>query len=246
MATAPCRTLYIRNLPEKINKTKLSRLLHAALSTYGRVVCIVAEKTIKLRGQAFVTFEHQSSATGALRKMHGAEFMGRQIAVTYAKSVTDRAQSPKLGGDSTLSRKGRASKRREDAAEVKRVAAEQAEAQRLSQEEAPQPGEAVLTADEPPPQLLAPMPPNRILFVENLPKEMGEQEAGKPLAVSTALTDLFARFAGFVEVRMVPGKDGIAFVEFGDEGESAVAMSGLQGHPLGVESMPMKVSFSKK
>lgn len=244
-AIAPCRTLYIRNLPENLNKTKLRRLLHAALSAYGHIVWIVAEKSIKLRGQAFVTFEHQSSATAALRKMHAAEFMGRQIAVTYAKSESDRAQSPNLGGDSTLSRKQRATKRREEAAEASRVASEQVD-QRLAQESAPMPGEGVLATDDPPPLLEVPVVPNRILFVENLPKEMGEQEGGKPLPVATALTDLFARFAGFVEVRTVPGKDGIAFVEFGEESESAVAMSGLQGHPLGIDSMPMKVSFAKK
>lgn len=245
-ANAPCRSLYVRNLPEKLQKTKLRRLLHAAFTTYGHVVWIVAEKTIKLRGQAFVTFEHQSSATNALRKMHGTEFMGRVISVTYAKAVTDRAASSKLGGDSTMSRKARAAKRRSEAEEAASVAAELAEKVRMAQVQAPMPGDGVLAADEPPPQIVAPTPPNRVLFVENLPKDVGEKEGGKPLPVATALTDLFARFAGFVEVRTVPGKDGIAFVEFSSEAESAVAMGGLEGHPLGVPPVPMKVTFAKK
>lgn len=201
---------------------------------------------MKLRGQAFVTFEQQSSATNALRKMHGAEFMGRPINVTYAKSVTDRAASPKFGGDSTISRKARATKRRSEVEEAARAAAELAEKERTAQVQPPLPGDGVLAADEPPPQIVVPVVPNQVLFVENLPKEVGEKEGAKPLPVANVLTDLFSRFAGFVEVRTVPGKDGIAFVEFASEAESAVAMGGLNGHPLGASAVPMKVTFAKK
>ncbi|CDF35859.1 \Probable U2 small nuclear ribonucleoprotein B\\\, partial [Chondrus crispus] len=104
-ANPPCRTLYVRNLPDKLAKAKLRRLLHAAFTPHGHVVWIVAEKTLKLRGQAFITFEQQSSATQALRKTHATEFLGRVLSVTYARAVSDRAASAKLGGDSALSRK---------------------------------------------------------------------------------------------------------------------------------------------
>lgn len=58
------------------------------------------------------------------------------------------------------------------------------------------------------------------------------------------LAMLFRQYAGFAEVRMVPGKTGIAFVEFGDEAQATVAKDGLQGFKITNEK-PMKVSFAK-
>lgn len=111
----------------------------------------------------------------------------------------------------------------------------------------PVPVTAILTADEPlPPAVMSVVQPNRILFVENLPKLIDGKEDEKGSDVKAVLTDLFAKFAGFVEVRTVPGKDGIAFVEFGVESEAALAMHSLQGRVLGEPPMPMKVSFAKK
>lgn len=76
---------------------------------------------------------------------------------------------------------------------------------------------------------------NRILFVENL--TVGSVERLQPL---------FARFAGFVEVRGVPGKTGIAFIEYGTDSEAAVALGGLQGHMIGEPPKPLSISFAKK
>lgn len=91
-----------------------------------------------------------------------------------------------------------------------------------------------------------PAPPNRILFIDNLPLKVSDDQANRPATVAAALTDLFARFAGFMEVRPVPGKDRIAFVEFDSELSAAVAMSGLQSHPLGDPPLCMRVAFAKK
>lgn len=231
-AVVPCRTIYIRNLPDKLNKTRLRLLLHALLSTYGHVVSIVAEKTMKLRGQAFVTFEHQSSATIAVRKLHATNFMGRQISITYAKAITDRHSNSKQL-DSMQSRAERAT--RKPARELQN-----------GYESAARAAQGVPTADALPLQLDATVLPNSVLFVEHLPGTINGKEDGKPITVAVALTDLFARFAGFIEVRAVPGKEGIAFVEFDSEQNSAVAMSGLQGHPMGTPPQSIRVSFAKK
>lgn len=231
---APCRTLYIRNLPEKLKKIRLRRLLHAAFSPYGRIVQIVAEKSLKLRGQAFLTFENQTGATSALRKLHATSFMGKQIVVTYARELSDAAGSPKLGGDSDLTRKKRAAKRKEESAAKKA---------RLDETPKPEEPEIKPTPDEPPPQIPA-APPNRILFLQNLPGKITVD--GKDVSKAEGLSDLFTRFSGFVEVRMVPGKEDIAFVEFSSEAESAVALGGLQGHLVGTPQQPLNISFAKK
>jgi RNA recognition motif-containing protein len=48
-------------------------------STYGPVLDIVALKTMKMRGQAHITFRDIQAATQAMRSMDGQEFLGRQI-----------------------------------------------------------------------------------------------------------------------------------------------------------------------
>jgi hypothetical protein len=58
------------------------------------------------------------------------------------------------------------------------------------------------------------------------------------------LSMLFRQYPGFAEVRMVPGKAGIAFIEFGDEAQASVARDGLQGFKITPEK-PMKVSYAK-
>eukprot|EP00177_Eucheuma_denticulatum_P000473 GFKZ01000834.1.p1 GENE.GFKZ01000834.1~~GFKZ01000834.1.p1 ORF type:complete len:230 (+),score=36.03 GFKZ01000834.1:176-865(+) len=227
-ATPPCRTLYIRNLPEKLNKQRLRALLHALLTPYGHILAIIAEKTMKLRGQAFVTFEHQSSATIALRKLHASPFMGRQISVTYAKQLTDRFQPPD-------SKHPTAPSHNKTLTPTAQNATSHENALPSTETKIPQ-----LIRESPP------APPNRILFIDNLPANVEGDHANRPTTVAAAVTDLFARFAGFMEVRPVPGKDRIAFVEFDSEQNAAVAMSGLQSHPLGNPPLPMHVAFAKK
>lgn len=53
------------------------------------------------------------------------------------------------------------------------------------------------------------------------------------------------RFMGYKEVRMVPGRHDIAFVEFELEGQAADARSALQGFKVSPDHA-MKVTFAKK
>merc|ERR1711885_54399 len=66
------------------------------------------------------------------------------------------------------------------------------------------------------------VPPNEILFVTNLPEETNEMMLGM----------LFNQFPGFKEVRLVPGRHDIAFVEFETEMQSAAARDALQGFKI--------------
>jgi hypothetical protein len=62
---------------------------------------------------------------------------------------------------------------------------------------------------------------------------------------ASMLSMLFQQFPGFVEVRMVDAKPGIAFVEFDSETRSAVALSGLQGFKIN-PTHSMTLSYAKK
>ena len=77
--------------------------------------------------------------------------------------------------------------------------------------------------------------PNPILFVENLPDQVNEM----------MLSMLFQQFPGFKEVRLVPGKAGIAFVEFETEAQSGVAMGPLQNFKITPQNL-MKISYAKR
>jgi len=55
----------------------------------------------------------------------------------------------------------------------------------------------------------------------------------------------YYRFPGFKEVRLVPGRHDIAFVEFENEVQSGAAKDSLQGFKI-TPTNPMKISFAKK
>ena len=56
---------------------------------------------------------------------------------------------------------------------------------------------------------------------------------------------LLYRFPGFKEVRLVPGRHDIAFVEFENEMQSAAAKEALQGFKI-TPTHAMKIAFAKK
>jgi len=80
------------------------------------------------------------------------------------------------------------------------------------------------------------LPPNKILFVQNLPEEYEIE----------ALTAIFGRFEGFKEVRMVPGRRGIAFVEYDAETGAISAKENTAGMALGEGGQIIKVTYQRQ
>lgn len=80
MDIRPNNTIYINNLNEKIKKEELKKSLYAIFSQFGQILDIVALKTLKMRGQAFVIFKEIASATNALRSMQGFPFYDKPMA----------------------------------------------------------------------------------------------------------------------------------------------------------------------
>lgn len=58
---------------------ELKRSLYALLSQFGQIVDIVAMKTMKMRGQAFVIFKELTAATNALRQLQGFPFYNKPM-----------------------------------------------------------------------------------------------------------------------------------------------------------------------
>lgn len=73
--------------PDPVSDLKKS--LYAIFSQFGQILDIVALKTLKMRGQAFVVFKEISSATNALRAMQGFPFYDKPMRIAYAKTDSD-------------------------------------------------------------------------------------------------------------------------------------------------------------
>ncbi len=58
---------------------ELKRSLYALFSQFGQIMDIVALKTTKMRGQAFVIFKELSAATNALRQLQGFPFYNKPM-----------------------------------------------------------------------------------------------------------------------------------------------------------------------
>lgn len=61
---------------------ELKKSLYAIFSQFGQILDIVAMKTLKMRGQAFVIFKDINSANSALRSMQGFPFYEKPM-VSY-------------------------------------------------------------------------------------------------------------------------------------------------------------------
>nr|ADD38806.1 U1 small nuclear ribonucleoprotein A [Lepeophtheirus salmonis] len=217
MDARPSHTIYINNLNEKVKKEDLKKSLYAIFSQFGQILEIVALKTLKMRGQAFVIFKEITSATNAMRSMQGFPFYDKPMRIAFSK--TDSDVIAKIKG----TYQERPKKAASDSKKAKKRAAKEAAARQicaLAGANAVHPGEA---------------PPNQILFLTNLPDETNEM----------MLSMLFNQFPGFKEVRLVPNRHDIAFVEFENEVQSAAARGSLQGFKI-TPNASMKISFAKK
>jgi RNA recognition motif-containing protein len=214
MEIPPNQTIYVNNLNEKIKKEELKRSLYAIFSQFGAILDIVAMKTLKMRGQAFVVFRDIGSANNALRSMQGFPFYDKPMRIQFAKCKSDIVAKQ----DGTyVERKREKRKLDEDKPKPMKKKAAEGGAQRQPQQKS------------------GPELPNKILFLTNLPEETSEK----------MLEMLFKQFPGFKEVRLVPGRHDIAFVEFDLELQAGQAKEALQGFKISPTNA-MKITYAKK
>ncbi|XP_070509871.1 U1 small nuclear ribonucleoprotein A [Chironomus tepperi] len=213
MDIRPSHTIYVNNLNEKVKKDELKKSLYAIFSQFGQILDIVALKTLKMRGQAFIIFKEISSATNAIRTMQGFPFYDKPMRINYSKTDSDVIAKMK-GTFKERQKKPKAPKAVEEKKAKKKTI---------------DPAQAAINSSN------IEQPPNQILFLTNLPDETNEM----------MLSMLFNQFPGFKEVRLVPGRHDIAFVEFATEIQSGAAREALNGFKI-TPTHSMKISFAKK
>merc|ERR1712106_925184 len=85
----PNHTIYINNLNEKVKKEDLKKSLYAIFSQFGQILDIVALKTLKMRGQAFVIFKEVPSAVAAIKSMQGFPFYDKPMRIAFSRADSD-------------------------------------------------------------------------------------------------------------------------------------------------------------
>ncbi|TPX56625.1 hypothetical protein PhCBS80983_g04404 [Powellomyces hirtus] len=240
----PNQSLYVRNLDEHVHKEELRRSLYYLFSQHGQVIDVVALKSMKMRGQAFVVFREIASATSAMRSLQGFPLYSKSledpVSIAYAKSKSNAVkirEGAYLGAGKPPSAAAPAiaagpatpsgTKRPHDGDE------EDGDAKRVRNEDGTE-EQGETAGDEEGAGPTTENPPNRILFLSNLPTSVSED----------MLAMLFQQYAGFKEVRLVPGKTGIAFVEYETDIQADTAKTVLNGFKL-APTVSMGVEFAK-
>ncbi|TFL03567.1 hypothetical protein BDV98DRAFT_526774 [Pterulicium gracile] len=225
-------TLYIQNLNEKIKIDVLKQSLRALFKTYGEVLDVVAHPNLRMRGQAFVSFESTEAAQKALKEVNRFPLYSKPMQITFARTRSD-AVVRRVDANNYDGHKERRDQHKKDTRytnplkrkfKAKRTAAEVDGAAAVPQAKRPN----VQMPDEY-------LPPNKILFLQNLPESVTKDQ----------LNALFAQYPNLHEVRLIPSKKDIAFVEYMDEGSATSAKDALHNHKLDGENK-IKITFARK
>ncbi|KAF2239963.1 RNA-binding domain-containing protein [Viridothelium virens] len=241
--TPPNQTVYVRNLEERVKPEELKEALNEVFSTFGTIIDIVAKRNLRAKGQAFVVYDSVESAQEAIDEIQGFELFEKPMQLDFARTKSD-AIVQQEGTDEEFEIHKR---RRLAEKERKQAVAAQEEQKKLKR---PAPGAPEPAPTKPiksakgaglkstgGPTAVVPdeyLPPNKILFVQNLPEGYDVD----------SLTAIFGRFEGFREVRLVPGRKGISFVEYENEAGAISAKENTAGMTLG--DQPIKVTFQRQ
>ncbi|KAI6781761.1 U1 small nuclear ribonucleoprotein-like protein [Emericellopsis cladophorae] len=239
--SAPVSTVYVQNLEERVKPDTLVESLRALFSEFGNVVDVVAKQNLKAKGQAFVVFDNAQSAQDAVEEIQGFYLFDKPMKVAMARTRSDKTVELNGSAEEVESHK-----RHRQAEKDKKKAAEAAEEKGnlkrgagASVDNRPAKtakgsglkSTSVATSAVVPDEYL---PPNKILFLQNLPEEYDVE----------ALSTIFGRFDGFREVRLVPSRRGIAFVEYDAEQGAINAKENTAGMTLGDKTI--KVTYQRQ
>lgn len=225
----PSPTLYIQNLNEHASpRNVMIPSLRALFSPFGKIERITCRRSLAMKGQAWIEFRTIESAIAALKALQGTRIFHKSMQIRFARTKSFRWARK----DGTLE------------AEMKRrdqVKAERARMPRISRRQmmAQMMANPALGAMMAGPQGSA-MPldvglPNKTLFLTGIAPDVNEAE----------LTALFRRYPGFDEVRRVPNRPDVAFVEYGSEVQAAAARSATDNLQLR-PGAAVRVTFARR
>ncbi|KAF8499250.1 hypothetical protein F5888DRAFT_1802635 [Russula emetica] len=224
-------TLYIQNLNEMIRIDVLKASLRGLFKSYGEVLDVVAHNNLRMRGQAFVSFESADVAKKALKEVKGFPLYSKPMQISFARTRSD-AVVKRLDAEHYEEHRQQRLQHKKTTRYTNPLK-RKFRAQRLAAETD---GPAVSAPRRPAVQMPDEyLPPNKILFLQNLPESVSKDQ----------LMALFSQYPNLHEVRLIANKKDIAFVEYVDEGSATVAKDALHNYKLDGENK-IKITFARK
>lgn len=234
----PIETIYVNNLEERIKIETLKQALTRVFQYYGPILDVIAKSSLKRKGQAFIVFDSDKAALEAVEEMNGFEMYGKAMRVRRALTHSDETVKRKAGDLFEEHKRKRLMlkdfKRAEEDAKALANSAKAAgsgvgagSALDKQHGRAAKTGAAVVPDEY--------VRPNKTLFCQNIPRDVDEE----------TLTNVFERFEGFKEVRLVSVRS-VAFAEFENEQFAITAKEATANTPIGAEGKPMKVTYQRQ
>lgn len=213
-------TLYVNNLNERAPLQKLKVALSKVFGRYGQVLDVTAHKNLKMKGQAFVTYESSTACEKALDLLQNQILYKKPMHIAYAKEASDKAKllrGDAAGVEARKSAKAERSKAEEEAKKKKQTS----DAPTLSAFSKAQVKQWKL------------LPPNNVLLLQNLAPEFLE---------GNALDEAFKNFSGFQKVRPIVFRH-LAFIDFELETTATACLEKMDMDKFGSASL---LSYAKK
>ncbi|CAG8442810.1 8131_t:CDS:2 [Funneliformis caledonium] len=214
----------------------LKKALSTIFEQYGEILEIIVQDNFRMRGQAFVVFKEQESATNAIKGVQGFALQGKPMVIQYARTKSDAIAM--IDGSIEEHKRQRLEakeKRAKEPPTKKFKSSNNASLQSGSNMPGASMyhfGHQVPAAGNIPDEYL---PPNNILFLQNMPNDI----------TGAILISLFGQYSGFKEVRSIHPAKGIAFVEFDSEPQAMIAKEALSNHLIAPEHK-LKITYAKK
>lgn len=216
VVTTPRHTLYINNMNEKVSLNKIKPVLSRLFGRYGTIVQITAHQNLKMKGQAFITYENIQSCEKAIQKLQGRPIFRKPIHVTYAKAPSD--EENKILGNTEAVEKRKEAKKSQETEKEKANPSSAKSAGGLTKNQVKQ---------------WKALPPHNILLLQNLQEESLDTEK---------LQTRFSNLAGFERVRLIKFRK-LAFIDFDLETNASKYLESVKPEEFGPEVL---LTYAKK
>lgn len=216
-------TLYVNNINDLISRKKLAYVLNHLFSQFGAVAEVRIRKSLKMKGQAFVTYKEFDACQKAIEMLQGKSVFKKPIRIGFAKTGSDTFL--RLSGNT------KELENRKETREKKLRDAEAAVSQTQNSKETLANTSELTEAQLKQWKLL---PPNKVLLLQNLSQEKLNNEM---------LVDAFGSYAGFEKVRLISFRK-LAFIDFELEAFATSCLALIDNKSVfGTESL---LTYAKK
>lgn len=213
-------TLYVNNLNDRVHVDALQRKLIPRFERFGKLLDVVAMKSVFRRGQMFIVFANPAAALKAMETLQNEVVFGKPMKIDFARTVSDALLNHQ----------------RETITRVKKPLSTAQESQRRIDLIRVTKKKSLTQFIAPPPVMRGPSltPPNKTLFVENLPVDFSISE----------FNEIFSGFPGFLSARLIAVRS-VGFVDFGAEFHATAALAAVNGRALRGD-YKLIVSYAKR